>query len=87
MNESEIKRKCCACSKLISRNHLIKITKNSKSQELRINPDSLFFGRSVYICPDECCIEAAFKKGKIFKFLKVKPDNSLKEKIRAVLDR
>ncbi|MBS4759198.1 MAG: YlxR family protein [Clostridium sp.] len=87
MDESEIKRKCCACAKLIARNHLIKITRSSKLQELRVNPDSSFFGRSVYICPEEHCIEAAFKKGKIFKLLKVKPDNSLKEKIRAVLDR
>lgn len=47
----------------------------------------MFFGRSLYVCADPACVENAFKKGRIYKLLKIKPDESLKEKIRAVLDR
>lgn len=81
MEEDKILRKCCACSNIKSRNDLIKITVNKKNNELRILPDSKFFGRSVYICKNIECISNAFKKGRIFKLLKTKPDDSLKEKI------
>lgn len=85
MDEENIIRKCAACGAQKSRNELIKITVNIK-KELQIMPDSKFFGRSVYICKNEECIEKAFKKGRIYKFLKIKPDETLKEKIRAVLE-
>ena len=74
MDEQKIIRKCTACSKELSRDKLIKITVNN------------FFGRSAYICKDIDCIEKAFKKGRIFKILKIKQDETLKEKIRAVLE-
>ena len=49
-------------------------------------PDSKFFGRSAYICKNDKCLETAFKKDKIYKILKTKPAEDLKEKIRAVLE-
>ena len=76
MDEQKIIRKCTACSKELSRDKLIKITVNNQ-KEVEIMPDSKFFGRSAYICKDI---------GRIFKILKIKQDETLKEKIRAVLE-
>lgn len=87
MDENQVvKRKCVACGQIIDRKNLIKITKSSSGDEVRINPDSMFFGRSVYICSNKQCVENAFKKGKLFKILKTKEIQNLKEKISAVLE-
>ena len=85
MEENKIIRKCAACNCLKSRNKLIRITIN-KNKEIRVMPDSKFFGRSLYICKSEDCVKNVFKKGRIFKILKIKPDEKLEEKIRAVLE-
>lgn len=78
-------RKCFGCNNEGNRDNFIKITRN-KNGEVRIMPDSKFTGRSVYLCKSNECIEKAFKKGKLFKNLKIKNDETLKEKIRAVLE-
>jgi len=78
-------RKCIVCNKKVPRSELIKITKSSDG-EIRVSPDSKFFGYSYYICKNSICVENAFKKGRIFKLLKVIPDETIKEKIRAVLE-
>lgn len=86
MDESKIIRKCTSCSKAKSRDDLIKITVNKNTNEVKVSPDSKFVGRSCYVCKDIGCIDNAFKKGRIYKILKIKPDDTLKEKIRAVLE-
>lgn len=80
-----IERKCAACNKITDRSNLIKITKEHKTGELIVNPDSKTFGRSVYLCYNLDCIENAFRKGKIYKILKTKPSETLMEKIKTVL--
>ena len=80
-----VERKCIVCNKTKSRDDLIKITKNSNN-EVRVMPDSSFFGRSAYICKSQECVCKAFKKDKLFKILKINPEESLKEKIWAVLE-
>ncbi len=85
MQEDQIYRKCIACNQLTPRSQLVKITKNKTTGEIKINPDSKFFGRSAYICKNDECINNAFKKGKLFKILHISQDDTLKEKIRAVL--
>lgn len=87
MDETKIFRKCAACNVSKPRADLIKITVNQKTKEVRIAPSSDFVGRSVYVCKDNACIDALFKKGRIFKNLKIKQDDLLKEKIRAVLEK
>ena len=79
-------RKCIACNEQKNVEDLIKITFNKTRNEIRVMPDSHFFGRSSYICYNRECVENAFKKGKLFKTLRTKPDENLKEKIRTVLD-
>ena len=83
-----IERKCCSCGEKKSRTELIKITLESKSGKIFINPDSKTFGRSLYLCPNEECFEKFIKKKLLFKWLKITPNKLEKteyEKINAVL--
>lgn len=86
MDENKIKRKCIACNSIKPRTDLIKITQNSQTNEIKIQPDSYFMGRSTYICKNKECVEKAFKKGKLYKILKIKQDESIEEKIKTVLE-
>ncbi len=61
-------RRCAGCWQIKDRKDLIKITNVAGTPV--INPNSLTFGRSVYLCYNKSCIEAAFKKKKIDKFFK-----------------
>lgn len=71
-------RKCVGCGELISRDSMIKITKEYLTGEVIVNPDSKTFGRSVYLCYNQNCIEQALKKKKINKALKVSMSLDLK---------
>lgn len=70
-------RKCIGCNELKNREELVKITKDFKTGGLFVNPDNFTFGRSVYICKNENCKTNAFKKSRIFKIFKTKPDDLL----------
>ena len=63
-------RKCAGCGELKPREVMIKITKEHLTGEIIVNPDSKTFGRSVYLCYNQDCINTAFKKNKINKILK-----------------
>ena len=78
----EQKRKCIGCGELKSRKDLIKITKEYKSGNLVVQPDSKTFGRSVYLCYNENCINTALKKG-VNKLLKT---NISREDLKGLLD-
>ena len=73
-----VERRCIACWQVKNRDDLIKITADSKNSNVVVNPDSLTFGRSVYLCYNEACIEVAFKKNKLVKHLKSSIPNELK---------
>ena len=64
-------RKCIGCGNLIPRSSMIKITKEYSTGEVIVNPDSKTFGRSVYLCYNQNCIEQALKKKKINRALKI----------------
>ena len=70
----EHKRKCIACGEIKNREELIKITKEHISGNVVIMPNSKIFGRSVYLCYNENCINVAFKKNKLNKVLKTNTD-------------
>lgn len=63
-------RRCVSCWQVKNRDNLIKVTSDNKTGNVVINPNSVTFGRSVYLCYNEACIEAAFKKNKMEKHLK-----------------
>ena len=78
----EHKRKCISCGQIKPREELIKITKEIKSGNIVIQPNSKTFGRSVYLCYNENCIKMALKKG-INKPLKT---NISREDLKGLLD-
>ena len=80
------KRKCAGCNEIKETDSMIKITKNFKNNEILINPDRFHFGRSVYVCKCENCVNAIFKKDKISRNLKKNLTKEEKENIRTVLN-
>lgn len=77
-------RKCLGCFKLKNRDEMIKLTRESKSCQIFINPNSKIFGRSAYLCYNNCCIENSLKKNKLAKFLKANLTEDFKEKLRTI---
>lgn len=71
-------RRCVSCWQIKDRNEMIKITSNNINGNVIINPDSLTFGRSAYLCYNKTCIESAFKKDRLAKHLKTSVPNELK---------
>ena len=71
-------RRCVGCGEFISRDSMIKITKEYLTGEVIVNPDSKTFGRSVYLCYNQNCIEQALKKKKINKALRISMGLDLK---------
>ncbi len=76
-----IERRCIGCWQVKNRDEMIKITVDNSDGSLKLNPDSLTFGRSAYLCYNKLCIEKAFKKNKIAKHLKTSVPNELKGQI------
>ena len=71
-------RRCVSCWQIKDRSELIKITVDCTNGKLIVNPDSVTFGRSAYLCYNKSCIELAFKKNKLGKHLKAPVPNELK---------
>lgn len=74
-------RKCAGCGKLKDRKELIKITRENVHGNVIVNPNNKIFGRSVYLCYNDSCIEGAFKKGRISKILRASVPEDLKGKL------
>lgn len=71
-------RRCASCWQVKDRAELLKITSSHADGKLVVKPDSLTFGRSAYLCYNESCIEAAFKKNKLGRVLKRPVPDELK---------
>jgi len=67
-------RKCIACGELKPLEQLIKITKEYKSGNIVVQPNSKIFGRSAYLCYNQECINGALKKKKLNRALKTSED-------------
>lgn len=80
---NEILRKCIGCFEHKYRSQMIKITREHKSSQIFINPDSKIFGRSVYLCYNNSCLDNSLKKNKLAKFLKASLSEEIKEQLRA----
>ena len=76
-----VERKCVGCGKLKDRKDLIKNTRENAHGNVIVNPDNKIFGRSVYLCYNNSCVENAFKKNKISKILKASVPEDLKGKL------
>ena len=74
-------RKCVGCGKLFDRENMVKITRENLHGEVVLKPNNKIFVRSVYLCYNNSCIEAAFKKNRISKVLKASVPEDLKGKL------
>ncbi len=83
--QKEVLRKCIGCFESKNREAMIKITRQHGSNEIFINPNSKIFGRSVYLCYNNSCIENSLKKNKLAKFLKVNFNEEFKERLRTMI--
>ena len=84
MIKKEIIRKCIGCFADKNRDEMIKITREYKTGEAFINPNSKIFGRSVYLCYNKSCIKSSLKKNKLAKFLKAQLTEDFKEKLKTI---
>ena len=78
-------RQCADCKNLKRKEELIRITRDNKTKEIKINTNDKIYGRSVYICKKIECLENALKKKKIDKLLRSTLTESVKEELHTVL--
>lgn len=70
---------------MLEKENLIRLTRDFKTKEIKINENSEYYGRSVYICKNIECIENAIKKKKIEKSLEIHVPENLKDCLYTVL--
>lgn len=80
----ETLRKCIGCFESKNREEMLKITRESLSGKIFINPNSKIFGRSVYLCYNKTCIENSLKKNKLAKFLKTALTDEFKKELKTL---
>ena len=85
MCDKKFKRQCVSCREIKNKEDLIKITKDFKTNEIKVNQENDVQGRSVYLCKNEECIEKAFKKNRIERLIKSKTPENLKLEVYTVL--
>ncbi len=74
-------RRCAGCGRYRNRKRMIKITRENALGDFVINPDNKIFGRSVYLCYNNSCIENVFRKDRISKIFKTSVPEDLKGKL------
>ena len=85
MDEKKFLRQCMCCRTFKKKDDLIRLTKDFKTSEIKINTNNEIQGRSVYICKNKDCIEKAFKKNRIERLIKSKTPENLKLEVYTVL--
>lgn len=83
--KKEVLRKCIGCFECKNREEMIKITREHSTDKIFINPNSKIFGRSVYLCYNNSCIENSLKKNKLAKFLKSNLDEEFKKRLKTMI--
>lgn len=75
-------RKCQGCGEVKESSEMIKITRIHGFRNIKINPDSINFGRSAYVCYNKNCIQNAIKKKKLQKSLKLEIPQEIFEQLK-----
>lgn len=83
--DKKFKRQCCYCRLIKSKDELIRITKDFKTKEVKVNINNNLQGRSVYICKNIECVEKAVKAKKLEASLKTKLPETVKEELSNLL--
>ena len=84
-NPKKFKRLCIACEAIKDKKDLIRITKDFKNNEIKINNEQKYQGYSIYICKNEDCLKKAIQKKKIGHYLKAELPENIKQELYTVL--
>ena len=63
-NEKKNKRQCKICKAIKERKELIRLTRDYKDGEIKLNINNEYEGRSIYICKEKECLEKFIKNNK-----------------------
>lgn len=79
--KDKFKRQCIICREFKDKSELIRFTKDFQTQNIEVNEETEFLGRSVYVCKSGDCLDIAIKKQVIEKKLKAKLSKTAQEKL------
>ncbi len=82
MNSRPVLRRCVSCRKLLDRQQLIKVTRNHQGGVVLEGG----MGRSAYLCPNEACLEEAWRRKRLQKALRCQVPNSVIEVLQKRLN-
>ena len=83
MNQKPVLRRCVSCRKVIDRNQLFKVTRDYKDGVIVEGG----IGRSAYICPNETCLEEAWRRKRLQKALRCQVHFNVIERLQEQLNR
>ena len=66
MNQKPVLRRCVACRKVFDRKQLFKVTRDYQDGVVLTGGT----GRSAYLCPNETCLEEAWRRKRLQKALR-----------------
>ncbi len=75
MSLKPILRRCVTCKKVVDRQHLLKVTKDYQDGIVIENG----MGRSAYICPNDICLNEAWRRKRLQKALRCQIDPTIIE--------
>ncbi len=78
MNQRPILRRCVACRKLLDRRQLWRVVRDHQGGVVL----SGGIGRSAYLCPNEDCLEEAFRRKRLNKALRCQVPSSVVETLQ-----
>ncbi len=78
MNQRTVLRRCVACRKLIDRKKLFKVTRDYQDGVVLDQG----MGRSAYLCPNEVCLEEAWRRKRLQKALRCHVELNIIEVLR-----
>ncbi|MCX7714619.1 MAG: YlxR family protein [Clostridia bacterium] len=55
-------RMCAGCREMKPKSALVRVVKDFKTGEIKIDEQGKLFGRGAYICPNQTCVKTAMKK-------------------------
>lgn len=79
--KDKFKRQCVVCREFKDKSELIRFTKDFQTQNIEINDQAQFNGRSAYICKTGECLDIAIKKQVVEKKLKSIFSQNAQEKL------
>ena len=86
MSRSPILRRCVSCKKVLDRKFFLKVTRDFQNGVVLVGG----MGRSAYLCPNESCIEEAWKRKRLQKALrcevKLSVFNLLQKQLNTCID-